>query len=150
MLFLYCHRRFGTISLHFADSFHTSRSFPSSTLWYHSPVYKIRDGVGFRYSTEYGKRGGSIVPGSRNAECSCSHLSCPRFRKRRSNTDLTNGRIRTSSLLWQRIHNIKAMAEEEQSASPHLPVCLNWTKEEVSEWIASLGFPQYKVRRNEA
>lgn len=38
------------------------------------------------------------------------------------------------------------MAKEEESASPHLPVCMNWTKEEVSEWIASLGFPQYKVK----
>ena len=123
MLFLHCHRRFGTISLHFADSFHTSRRFHSSTLWYHSPVYKIRDGVGFRYSTKYGKSEGSLVPGSRNAECSCSHLSCPRFRKRNSNTDHTNGRIRTSCLLWQRVHNIKSYGRR-RAVSIASPPCL--------------------------
>ena len=109
MLFLHCHRRFGTISFHSVDSFHTSRSFRSSTLRYHSPVYKKRDGVGFRYSTECERSGSSILPGGRNAECSCSHLSCPRFRNRKSNTDRKNGNIRTGYLLWQRIHNIKAI-----------------------------------------
>ena len=26
-----------------------------------------------------------------------------------------------------------------------VPVCLEWTADEVAEWVGRLGFPQYKV-----
>lgn len=28
-----------------------------------------------------------------------------------------------------------------------IPLCLEWSSEDVAEWIEYLGFPQYKVKR---
>ena len=37
--------------------------------------------------------------------------------------------------------------DQESLDSQHMetPACLNWTVEDVGEWIVSLGFTQYKV-----
>ena len=35
--------------------------------------------------------------------------------------------------------------EESNEEVQQLPSCLDWTAEEVAEWVERLGYPQYKV-----
>ena len=41
-----------------------------------------------------------------------------------------------------RIVHMSAQADTEAA----VPQCMNWSVEEVSDWVQSLGFPQYRVR----
>lgn len=35
--------------------------------------------------------------------------------------------------------------EEGEELDPAVEECLRWTSEEVADWVASVGFPEYRV-----
>ena len=37
-------------------------------------------------------------------------------------------------------------SEQVHAAAASVPSCVNWSVEEVADWVQSLGFPQYRVR----